>query len=333
MGGGSIGKGGSSSLGQEVESLRRRVAELEAAASTNPPDEQQVHWNHNLTPFDDAPLGLAYFGADLRYLYINRWLALRNGLSTAAHIGKRVAETLPEGAAGVEQQLRQVATTGQPIVAGTVRTETAVHPGVIRDYEHYYYPHSDADGTIAGVSSVVLDVTGRKTDEQRRADDLVRDLVEAAPDSIVVTSDEGRIVLANQQAARLFGYTQAEFAELSIDQLLPDRFRADHDNHRKDDAGAPSLRPMGRRGVTLVGLRKSGEEFPAEINLGPLQTHDGLRVVSVIRDVSDKRRLEAEATRHRAALAHVTRVASLGGLQAALAHELNQPLTAILSNA
>ena len=109
MGEGRIGQGGSRSLEQEVESLRRRVAELEAAASTNPTDEQRVRRDLNLTPFDDAPLGLAYFGADLRYLYINRWLALRHGLSTAAHIGKRVAETLPEGAAGVEQQLRQVA--------------------------------------------------------------------------------------------------------------------------------------------------------------------------------------------------------------------------------
>jgi two-component system sensor kinase FixL len=145
---------------------------------------------------------------------------------------------------------------------------------------------------------------------------------------------DGRIALVNQQAERVFGYERQEMLDgMAIEQLLPARLRAKHVVHRQGYVAAPNVRPMGKRAMSLVGLRKNGEEFPADINIGPLNTEQGLLTVSVIRDLTEKRRMEAEAGRHREELARVQRVASLGELQAAVAHELNQPLTAVLSNA
>ncbi len=109
-----------------------------------------------------APVGLCYFDADLRFLYINEWLARINGLPVEAHRGETIDAVLKDVAAGVVPQLRQVLETGEPIVEGEVETETPAHPGVLRHYMHNYYPDKDSDGKVVGVNCVVQDITHRK---------------------------------------------------------------------------------------------------------------------------------------------------------------------------
>ncbi len=108
-----------------------------------------------------APVGLCYFDTDLRFLYINEWLARINGLSVEAHLGKTIGEVLKDVAAGVVPQLRHVLQTGEPIIEGTVETETPAHPGESRHYMHNYYPDKGKDGTVVGVNCVVQDITER----------------------------------------------------------------------------------------------------------------------------------------------------------------------------
>ncbi len=108
-----------------------------------------------------APVGLCYFDTDLRFLYINEWLARINGLEVEAHLGKTIDEILQDVAAGVVPQLRQVLKTGEPIIEGTVEAETPAHPGESRHYMHNYYPDKNKDGTVVGVSCVVYDITER----------------------------------------------------------------------------------------------------------------------------------------------------------------------------
>jgi len=108
-----------------------------------------------------APVGLCYFDTDLRYLYVNEWLARINGLSVKAHLGKTIDEVLKDVAAGVVPQLRNVLETGEPIIDGRVEAETPAHPGESRHYMHNYYPDKDKDGTVVGVNCVVQDITER----------------------------------------------------------------------------------------------------------------------------------------------------------------------------
>jgi len=108
-----------------------------------------------------APVGLCYFDTDLRYVYVNEWLARINGLSVQAHLGKTIDEVLKDVAAGVVPQLRHVLETGEPIIEGTVEAETPAHPGESRHYMHNYYPDKSKDGTVVGVSCVVQDITER----------------------------------------------------------------------------------------------------------------------------------------------------------------------------
>ena len=97
-------------------------------------------------------------------------------------------------------------------------------------------------------------------------------------------------------------------------------------------AGDPRARAMGA-GRDLFACRKDGGEIPVEVALSPMSSEDGLRVLVSVVDITQRKRVDREAARQRDELAHLSRVAMLGELSGSLAHELNQPLTAILSNA
>ena len=106
-----------------------------------------------------APVGLCYFDTQLRYHYINEWLARMNGLSVPAHLGKTIEDVLGDNAIDIVTELRHVLESGEPIVDGEVTLETPAHPGEPRNYMHNYYPDTGADGSVVGVSCVVQDIT------------------------------------------------------------------------------------------------------------------------------------------------------------------------------
>jgi PAS domain S-box-containing protein len=182
----------------------------------------------------------------------------------------------------------------------------------------------DAKGTrLLGVS---MDVTA-----QKEAQDRFRLAVEASPNGIVLVNAQGKIVLANAGVEKLFGYERQELIGRAVELLVPERFRGEHVTHRAGFHAAPVARAMGA-GRELFARRKDGTEFPVEIGISPIQSPEGTLVLSVIVDITERRQAETEARQHREEVAHLGRLAIMGEMAGSIAHELSQPLGAIVTN-
>jgi PAS domain S-box-containing protein len=193
---------------------------------------------------------------------------------------------------------------------------------------------SEVDGGIF-FTAIVRDITIRSEAERslRASEARFRDLLESAPDAVLITDDRGGIQLVNAQAELLFGYRRQELIGQKIEMLIPERYRGTHVGHRDSYIGAAVTRPMGA-GLELYGLRKDGSEFPVSIGLSPTKTDDGLMVFCDVRDITDQRANEAKIQDlnrrlqlDNAELATVNK--ELEAFSYSVSHDLRAPLRAI----
>ena len=161
----------------------------------------------------------------------------------------------------------------------------------------------DRESAPVRLDGVLVDITERKQAEER-----FRLVVETAPMAMLMIDPQGCITLANQQAEALFGYSRAELTGMSVDLVVPARFRRAHEGHRTKFMATPRAVGVGR---DMFGLRKDGSEVPIDVALNPIPMESGLFVLVSVMDLSERNRMERESALQRDELAHLSRVALL----------------------
>jgi PAS domain S-box-containing protein len=182
------------------------------------------------------------------------------------------------------------------------------------------------------ILSVVVDITRRKRveTEQKITQAQFRLAVEACPSGMVMVDAAGQIVMVNAKIEQMFGYSRQELIGQGVDILVPTRFRDRHPAFRSVFAANPGARAMGA-GRDLFGRRKDDSEFPVEVGLNPIETHDGCAVLSVIIDISERKHVELLAASQTRDLERSN--AELEEFAYVAAHELLEPLRTIASYA
>jgi two-component system, LuxR family, sensor kinase FixL len=214
------------------------------------------------------------------------------------------------------------------ILSGAVRAPTIMTPGffvvvVAMGYELSW------DLLVAQRTAAQL---RHSEAELQTSGERFRAVVEAAPNAMLLVDARGTISLANARAESLFGLSRDVLVGSTVERLVPETLRLSHEAYRRGFTAELPPRAMGFDRDTHA-LRSDGSEVPVEVFLTPMRgAEPSMMLVSII-DISERRLNERRAATQRDEIAHLSRVAMLGELSGSLAHELNQPLAAILSNA
>lgn len=154
-------------------------------------------------------------------------------------------------------------------------------------------------------------------------------VLDTAVDGIVVIDDRGNILLYNKACEALFGYPASEVVGQNVKLIMPKRYAEQHDGFLNHYVTTGEKRIIGI-GREVEGQHKSGHIFPVELSVGEAQTPDGRQFIGILRDISKKRQTEEQLSQLQTQLVHMARVSAMDEMGAVIAHELNQPLTAIM---
>ena len=288
--------------------------------------ELRASQQHNELATTAAGIGLFSWQAEGRQKWANAIARELHGLGdTVEYELPDVLERIhPEDREGVRRTLLD-AVRADPEFDVTYRA--AVAPGQWRWIEARGAVERAPSGRALALRGVCMDVGERRAGEER-----FRRVVEAAPNAMLLVDAGGRITLANHQAEVMFGCEADALLGRLIDDFTARVPEGVHQAHRQAYAAQPQARRMGA-GRELYARRADGAEFVVEVGLSPIQTREGPQVLASIVDVTVRRQNELELQRLRDQSFSAARISLAGQLASTLAHEINQPLGAILRNA
>jgi two-component system sensor kinase FixL len=209
------------------------------------------------------------------------------------------------------------------------------HSRVRRDGTHFTASVTlsalrDESGDLSGFTVVLRDVTERVAAERavKAREAHLRSILETVPDAMVVIDEQGHIQSFSTAAVRQFGYAPEEIEGQNVSILMPEPYRSAHDGYmsRYLDTGERRIIGIGR---VVVGQRKDGSTFPMELSVGEMRSGGARYFTGFIRDLTDRQRTETRLQELQSELVHMSRFTALGEMASTLAHEINQPLTAI----
>jgi two-component system sensor kinase FixL len=173
--------------------------------------------------------------------------------------------------------------------------------------------------------SLIHDFVNPRTVSDARLDSVL----DTAVDGIVVIDESGRILVFNQACEKLFGWSEEEVRGRNISMLMPDDFATEHDAFISNYMGS-GIRKIIGIGREVRGQHRNGTAFPVELSVGEAMTPDGRQFVGFLRDLRPRKEAEQRLNQLQTDLLHMARVSAMDEMGAALAHELNQPLTAVM---
>lgn len=188
----------------------------------------------------------------------------------------------------------------------------------------------DSAGALRGFGKVVRDITDQKAAEAAltRREHHLRSILETVPDAMIVIDERGTISSFSAAAERLFGYAQAAVIGQNVKMLMPDPDRRQHDDYLTHYRATGERKVIGKFRV-VTGRRRDGETFPLELTVGETLSGGQRLFTGFLRDLTERRLTELRMHELQAELIHVSRLSAMGTMASTLAHELNQPLTAI----
>jgi two-component system sensor kinase FixL len=189
---------------------------------------------------------------------------------------------------------------------------------------------TEPGGRLLGFAKVTQDVTDRVVAEDalRASEAHLRSILETVPDAMIVIDEQASIQSFSATAERLFGYGASEVIGRNVAMLMPSPYREQHDGYLARYLATGERRIIGI-GRVVVGQRKDGSTFPMELSVGEMHSRDTRYFTGFIRDLTERQRTEARLQDLQSELVHMSRFTALGEMASALAHEINQPLTAI----
>ncbi|MDZ5646512.1 PAS domain S-box protein [Nitrospirillum sp. BR 11828] len=254
------------------------------------------------------------------------------GWTAAEVIGRNVKVLMPSPYQEEhDQYLARYHATGEKRIIGIGREVTGLRRDGTTFPMELSVGEAQQDGPPAYIG-IIRDISDRRAAEQalRNREARLASIIETIPDALIVIDGQGLIRSFSPAAQRMFGYTEGEVLGLNVSMLMPSPYREQHDQYigRYLATGEKRIIGVGR---IVSGQRRDGTVFPMELAVGAVDLEGERLFTGFIHDLTEHQAVERRLQQLQAELLHVSRVSVMGQLASALAHELNQPLTAVVN--
>ena len=249
------------------------------------------------------------------------------GYSATEMVGQSITTLMLPGQEGEEGIILENVRRGEFI--DHLETRRRRKDGTVIDVSLTVSPVYTPDGRIVGAVKVARNMTPARLARAELASRAahLQSILDTVPDAMVMIDADGIMQSFSATAERLFGYGANEVVGQNVSILTPSPYREQHDGYLERYLRTGERRVIGT-GRVVVGLRKDGSTFPMELAVGEVKSLDRPFFTGFIRDLTERHQAKARMQELQTELAHVARLTSLGEMASALAHELNQPLSA-----